>query len=232
MRTLVRRVVGALLALLGLAGAGTGIWLVSSLGSSGTATFTTAPDARVVVLDPQVLNRVDHPVDVTARSESSERLWAGVARPSDVEALLGEGKRVEVSGVDVRSWALETRAQGKGTGVDPTTLDVWQRATGGEGSVTTTIDQTQAPQTLVVAAPEGATLSEVTMSVSDKGWFSKALALLLGGLALLAVGVFLLVRGLRRRDGVDEPAERDESADLDEQDATRPLPTRPEEERA
>lgn len=251
MRTLVTRVVGALLALLGLAAAATGVWLVSSLGSSGTATFTAEPGSRVVVLDPQVLNRVDHPVEVTASSDADGRLWAGVARPSDVEALLGDGERQAATGVDVPSWTLETTGQGEGESVDPSSLDVWQRATGGEGSITTTIDQDQAPQTLVVAAPEGAELSEVTMTVADDGWFTKSLALLLLGLALLALGVGLLVRSRRGGDDADEvDAEsedvHDETREPDAHDddtrvldapgddttETRPVPARTEEEHA
>ena len=124
--TLIPRVAGALLAVLGLVAAVVGGWFLANLGTSGTATFTAEPGQRVVVLEPDVLNRVDHPVEVTATG--SGELWSGTARPSDVEALVGDGARAHVAGVDVSDWALKSTDEGKGQSVDPGSLDVWQES--------------------------------------------------------------------------------------------------------
>ena len=67
MATIVKRVVGALLALVGLALTAAGVWLAAELGSSGTAQFTVHPaTADPVLIGPDVLNRVDADVVVTA----------------------------------------------------------------------------------------------------------------------------------------------------------------------
>lgn len=212
------RVVGALLALLGLAAAGTGLWLLTSLGTSGTATFSAEPGAEVVVLDPEVVNRVDEPVEVTATTDGDGEVWAGVARPSDVEALLGESTRTRATGVDVSGWSLTTAETGSEDPADPTALDVWQRASTGQGSVTETIDQAEAPQTLVLAAPEGQTLTSVEMSITDGSWGAWAIGLLVVGLLALAGGVLLLLRSARRRGDRALGDDVDDLDDLDRHD--------------
>ncbi|MDN5716782.1 MAG: hypothetical protein L0G89_06050 [Janibacter sp.] len=192
MSTLIQRVAGVALALVGLAAAIVGGWFLANLGTSGTATFTADPGQRVVVLDPDVLNRVDHPVTVTATGDGD--LWAGTARPSDVEALLGDGPRTQVTGVDVGGWALTTSATGTGEAIDPGGLDIWQESTTGSDEVKRTIDQADAPQSLVIAAPEGAEVEHLTMTIEDSGWGTTALTTLIVGIVLLAIGLALLVR--------------------------------------
>lgn len=192
MSPLILRVTGTVLALLGLVALVVGGWFLTALGTSGTATFASEPDARVVVLDPDVLNRVDSPVDVTASGGGT--VWAGTARPSDVEALLGEGARVEVTGVDVPEWALTTAEVGEGESVDPGELDIWQSSTASPGSVTTTIDQERAPQTLVLSAPAGEQIERVELVVADDRWSTTAIALVVGGGLALLLGLLLVLR--------------------------------------
>lgn len=199
--TLVLRVTGTLLALLGLVAVVIGGWFLAALGTSGSATFTVEPGERVVVLDPDVLNRVDAPVEVTATGEGT--VWAGVARPSDAEALLGDGARAEVTGVDIGDWALTTAAVGEGEPVDAGSLDIWRSSSDGSGTVTTTIEQDQAPQTLVITAPAGEEIDEVELAVADDRWGTTALVLVVGGVIALLLGLALIVRtrssGARRR---------------------------------
>lgn len=198
MSTLIQRVIGATLALLGLAAAIIGGWFLAGLGTSGTATFTADPGQRVVVLEPDVLNRVDHPVEVTAAGTGS--LWAGTTRPSDAEAVLGDGARAEITGVDIGDWALTSKSVGKGDPVEPDTLDIWRDSTGADERVSVTIDQAQAPQTLVISAPQGEEIDRVEMAVSNDGWGTSALVLLIAGLLVCVVGLVLLARtaALRR----------------------------------
>lgn len=203
MSTLILRVTGTALALLGLVAVVIGGWFLAALGTSGTATFTAEPDQRVVVLDPDVLNRVDAPIEVSATGGGT--VWAGVARPSDAEALLGNGTRAEASGVDVGDWALTTTTVGSGEPVDAGSLDIWRTSTSGKGTATTTIEQDQAPQTLVVTAPEGEQIEQVELVVSDDRWATTAIVLVVGGVLTLLIGIVLVVRtgrlgaGRRRR---------------------------------
>lgn len=201
MSTLILRIAGGLLALLGLVAVVIGGWFLAALGTSGVATFTAEPGERVVVLDPDVLNRVDAPVEVTATSSGT--VWSGIARPSDAEALLGDGARAEVTGVDVSGWALTTTSVGEGAPVDAGSLDIWRSSTSEPDSVTTTIDQEQAPQTLVVTAPAGEEIERVELEVAEDRWGTTALVLLVGGVVVLLLGILLLLRsrstGRRRR---------------------------------
>lgn len=197
MSTLILRVAGSLLALLGLVGVIVGGWFLSALGTSGTATFTGEPDQRVVVLDPDVLNRVDSPIEVTATGGGS--MWAGTARPSDVEALLGDGPRTEVTGVDVSDWALSTSDVGEGETSDVRGLDIWQSSTSGDGSVTATVDQAEAPQTLVLAAPEGEQVEQLEYEVTDDRWSTIAIVVLVAGVVVLLLGIALALAPRFRR---------------------------------
>ena len=54
MSTLILRIAGGLLALLGLVAVVVGGWFLAALGTSGVATFTAEPGERVVFLDPDV----------------------------------------------------------------------------------------------------------------------------------------------------------------------------------
>lgn len=195
MSTLILRVTGTALALLGLVAVAIGGWFLAALGTSGTATFTAEPGQQVVVLDPDVLNRVDAPVEVTATGGGT--MWAGIARPSDAEALLGEGARSDVTGVEVGDWALTTDEVGEGKPVDAGSLDIWRSSTSDQKSVTTTIDQDQAPQTLVITAPAGEEIEQVELTVSDDRWSTTAIALVVGGVIALLVGLALVVRSGR-----------------------------------
>ena len=79
---LIQRVAGALLALVGLVAAVVGAWFLAHLGTSGTATFTAEPGQRVVVLEPDVLNRVDAPVTIEAVTEDGAPVSVRAGRPS------------------------------------------------------------------------------------------------------------------------------------------------------
>lgn len=196
MSTFLRRVCGAALALIGLAAAVVGGWFLATLGTSGTATFTADPDTRVVVLDPDVINRVDAPVEVTATGDGT--LWAGVARPSDAEAFLGDTERSETAGVVLDDWTLSTTTVGQGEPVEAHALDIWDSSQNGDGTLTATIDQAEAPQTLVISAPEREEIEAIELSVTHQRWGTTAVAVLAGGVLAFLVGIALMVRRGRR----------------------------------
>ena len=115
MATIVKRVVGALLALVGLALTVVGIWFAAQLGTSGTAEFVVHPaTADPVVVGPDVLNRVDADVVVTATPTAGGSMWMALANPSDADAVVGDSKHLAVTGVTVSDWSLDTTTTGNG----------------------------------------------------------------------------------------------------------------------
>ena len=90
MATIITRVVGALLALVGLVLTVVGVWFAAQLGTSGTAEFTVRPGtADPVLIGPDVLNRVDADVVVTATPSDGASVWMALANPSDATAVVG-----------------------------------------------------------------------------------------------------------------------------------------------
>ena len=192
MVTIVKRVVGALLALVGLALTVLGVWFATQLGSSGTAQFTARPDTTdPVLIRPDVLNRVDADVTVTATTAEGGTVWMALANPSDASAVLGAARHVDVTGVSVRDWLLRTTTRGTGEASELGAADLWRQQDEGAGSVTLTVRQSEAPETLVVAT-DGAPLRTLSFTVVDKTWFVEAVVAALVGLFLLIVGVVLL----------------------------------------
>lgn len=192
MLTLVKRLAGALLALLGLALTTLGVWFATQLGSSGTAEFTARSDTTdPVLIRPDVLNRLDVDVTVTATTGDGGTVWMALANPSDATAVLGSAKHVDVTGVDVQNWALETAVSGAGESTELGAADLWRQQDEGAGPVTLTVRQSEAPETLVVVT-DGAPLRSLTFTVVDKTWFVEAVVAALVGLFLLVVGVVLM----------------------------------------
>jgi hypothetical protein len=205
MATIVKRVVGALLALVGLALTVVGVWFAAALGSTGTAQFSVHPATdEPVVIGPDVLNRVDADVTVTATPTEGGAVWMALANPSDADAVVGSSKHVAVTGVSVRDWALLTTTTGSGTAPALGAADLWRQQDDAKGPVSLTVQQSGAPETVVVAT-QGGQLDSLTMTVVDKTWFVEAVVAALVGLFLLIAGV-LLVSSRRSRSHVEAPA--------------------------
>jgi hypothetical protein len=186
-----RAVLGAL-TLVGLVLLGVGAWFSYHLGPSGSATFTTQPEqGGVVVLEPSVLNRVDRPVTVTARTSGVSRVWVGRTSASDAAAVVGGAQATTVSGVHVRTWSLDAAPSGTGRATGLTASDVWRQSATGTGTVRLRVEQGGAPEALVVAAPDGspAELDSVTLTIESRTWFFQALLLGLVGLLAVVAGV-------------------------------------------
>ena len=225
MLTFLKRLVGVLLALAGLALTVVGAWFATQLGTSGTAEFTVRPaTGDPLVIRPDVLNRVDADVIVTATPAEGGSVWVALANPSDATAVLGDSRYSRVTGVDVRDWVLTTRSVGSGEAAEGLGVaDLWRQQDQGELPVTLTVEQDEAPETLVVAS-EGGPLRSLTFAVTDKTWFVEAVVAALVGLFVLVVGVLLAWprRAPRPTDPTvpaDEPepiddAEEPEAADV------------------
>jgi hypothetical protein len=199
MLTFVTRLAGALLALAGLALTVVGAWFAVQLGSSGTAEFTARPGTTdPVLIGPDVLNRVDADVVVRATPGEGGSAWMALANPSDATAVLGTARHLDVTGVSVRDWLLLTAARGTGAPAELGAADLWRQQDQADGPVTLTVQQDQAPETLVVAT-DGAPLKTLSVTVTDKTWFVEAVIAALVGLFLLFAGLILLFSRRRRR---------------------------------
>ncbi|KGN39604.1 hypothetical protein [Knoellia subterranea] len=192
MPTLAKRVVGALLALLGLVLTVFGLWYAVHLGGSGTATFSTAASGTNPVLVPQtVLNRVDGVVKVTVTPAKGGTVWLAAASPSDAKAVLGKTAHTTVDGVSTRPWELETSTTGTGATPSLAASDVWRNTDTGEGAVSMTIEQANAPETVIAQASKGE-IERVDLTWQRKSWFVQSVIAALVGLFLLLSGLSLL----------------------------------------
>jgi hypothetical protein len=195
-----------------------GLWFTAHLGLSGTATFTTKPaSGSVVVLEPSVLNRVDEPVTVTAKAARGTPLWAGLASPSDADAVVGDAARTSVTGAHVSGWSLTAKRTGAGDAQAATDADIWHATRSGTGTVRITVHQSDAPESLVIADADGtpAALNSLTLSVQHSTWVFQSLLCALVGLLAAAAGIAGSWQ-LRRRAGAGGGAEPDSDRDSEE----------------
>ncbi len=202
---LAQKLVGAVLALLGIVLLVPGAWFAGHLGGSGTATFTLHPVRGTVVLAPSVLNRLDEPTVVLVVPRAGQHVWAGVGAPSDVTALVGTTPVTDVTGVVVRDWALVGHSRGSGSAVDPSRAEIWRETHDDTTPVTVELDQASAPETVVVTGA----VDRIEVSWSHRAWFVEALVVAVLGLLLVLGGLavaFLLPRR-RRQPAPEAPVE-------------------------
>jgi hypothetical protein len=189
----VKRVLGAVLALLGLGVAVVGVWLTLHLGTVGRAAFTMRPaEDGPVVLGPEVVNRVDLPVTVTARAAGGATVWIGIAAPTDARSALGSGGQTVVRGVSFRDWGLLSRRTGSGAARELVHTDLWRVQSSGKGAASVTLSQANAPETVVVTV-DGGPVRSVAMSVAKRTWFVQSLLAALSGLLLAIAGITVAV---------------------------------------
>jgi protein-S-isoprenylcysteine O-methyltransferase Ste14 len=185
-----KRALFAALTVIGLVVLVVGAWFTVHLGSSGSATFRAAPaSGAVVVVEPSVLNRVDRPVSVTAVAKAGTKIWMGRSSPVDAQAIIGGADRISVTGTQVRDWRLVQSRAGAGTAPPLAPADIWRQTASGQGRVHMNLDQTGAPESVVIAGPDGkpVELTSLTVTVERHTWFFQALlATLVGLLAALA----------------------------------------------
>lgn len=219
MLTILRRLLGVVLTLLGVAALLFGGWFARSLGTEGQATFTTAPQAGLpVVIDAQTNARTDLPLVITATAKDDVPITLSIATPSDADALLDESRRVRVTGIEVRDgvlsadreWALLTETVGTGDPITPATADLWRSQETTDGSVQIEGDLETAPETMILTTPEDAQIDELTMTWTNPAWFYQALSIVFAGLLVALVGLALIIRRAPTADAepaISKPAE-------------------------
>ena len=205
MATIVKRVVGALLALVGLALTVVGVWFAAQLGTSGTAEFAVHPaTADPVLIGPDVLNRVDADVVVTATPTAGGSVWMALANPSDADAVVGDSKHVAVTGVSVTR--LVARHHDDRHGHRPRARRRRPVAPAGrrQGPGDAHRAAVRRPRDARRQDRRAASSSSLTLTVTDKSWFVEAVVAALIGLFLLVAGVVLLTARRRRHHGAVE----------------------------
>lgn len=184
-----RRVLGAVVAVLGTALVVVGVWPAFKLGPSGEAHFSvTSKVPGAIVVGPDVLNSVDVPVRVAATRSDGGPVRLTVAPASDADAILARSAVSVVSGVHYPAGTLDLRASGAGSLRDLSTADVWRLSAKGAGSAELVVDQRRAPETAVLTSGDDAALKDVTMTLTwaNRAWFFEALAVAMLG-AIVAV---------------------------------------------
>lgn len=192
MSMVAKRVLSAALTVIGLVLVLVGAWFTVHLGSSGSATLRSTPaGGALVVVEPSLLNRVDAPATVTAYAAPGTTIWMGRTTPTDASAIVGAADHTTVTGAHVRDWSLVSSREGAGTAPDLATADIWRQTATGQGRVHLTVEQGGAPESVVIAAPDGSAvdLTRLTVTVERKTWFFQALLVTLVGLLACAAGV-------------------------------------------
>lgn len=226
MPTLANRVVGGLLALIGLVLTVIGLWYAFHLGGSGTATFSTSASGTNPVLVPQtVLNRVDGVVKVTAVPRKGGTVWLAAAAPSDAKAVLATSAHTTVTGVSTQPWQLESTTSGTGATPALSTTDVWRNTVTREGAVSMTIEQANAPEAVIAQATKGQ-IERVDLSWERKSWFVQSVIAALVGLFLLLSGLSLLWTSRHHAGRPTHPREDGEHSDTDGDVAPPAVPER------
>jgi hypothetical protein len=200
-----KRVLSAALTVIGLGLVLVGAWFTVHLGSSGSATLRSTPArGALVVVEPSLLNRVDAPATVTAVAAPGTTIFMGRTTPTDADAIVGAADRTSVTGAHVRDWSLAESRSGAGPAPALAEADVWRQTATGQGKVHLSVEQTGAPESIVIAAPDGTPvdLTSLTVTVERRTWFFQALLVTLVGLIAAAAGAAALWQARPRRKPV------------------------------
>jgi hypothetical protein len=166
-----------------------GAWVVVQLGPSGEAQFSATSKAPgAIVVPPDVLNAVDTPVHVEVTRGDRGAVLLAAAPGADARAILATSAVSTVSAVHYPAGGLDLRASGAGPLTNLSTADVWRLTSRGVGSAALVVDQTGAPETVVVASGDSTALKDVTVTLTwaDRAWFFEALVMGMLGAVLAA----------------------------------------------
>lgn len=197
-----RRVLGAVVAGLGIALAVVGAWSAFKLGPSGKAQFSATSKAPgAIVVGPEVLNAANVPVRITATRSDGGAVRLVAAGSSDARAILGTSAVSTVSRVHYPVGTLDLRASGAGALPDVSKADVWRLSAKGGSSAELVVDQGNAPETAVVTSGDASALTNVTMTLTWANgiWLAEALVAALIGVLIAAFALGDLRRGRARR---------------------------------
>ena len=203
-----RRVLGAVMAVLGIALAVLGAWTALKLGPSGELRLSaTATATGAIVVEPKLLNSLDIPVRVTATRSDGGAVWLAAAPAADARAVLAKSAVSTVSDVDYPAGTMDLRVSPGRDLPDISRADVWRLTGEGTGSADLVIDQGSGPETAVVTSGDATPLTNVTTTLTwvERSWFFEALVASVLGAIIAAISLIDLFRGrdaARRTDAV------------------------------
>jgi hypothetical protein len=184
-----RRALGAVAAAIGIVFVVVGAWVVVQLGPSGAAQFSATSKAPgAIVVPPDVLNSVDTMVHVEATRGDGGAVLLAAAPGADARAILATSAVSTVSAVHYPAGGMDLHASGAGAIPDLGSADIWRLTARGAGSAALVVDQTGAPETVVVASGDSSALKDVTVTLTwaDRAWFFQALVMGMLGAVLAA----------------------------------------------
>lgn len=193
-----RRVLGAVMAVLGIALAVLGAWAALKLGPSGELHLSaTAKATGALVAEPKVVNSLDLPVRVTATRGDGGAVWLAAAPSADVRAVLAKSAVSTVSDVGYPAGTLDLRASPGRDLPDVSNADLWRVTAEGSGPTDLVIDQGSGPETVVVTSGDATALTNVTMTLTwvERSWFFEALVASVFGAIIAAFALIDLFRG-------------------------------------
>lgn len=193
-----RRVLGAVLAVLGMALAAVGAWTALSLGPAGEAQFSaTSPATGAIVVGPELLNSLDTPVRIRATRRDGGAVWLATARTSDARAVLARSAVSTARSVHYPAGTLDLHRSGSGELPDIRSADVWRSSAKGAGSTELVIGQGREPETAVVTTGDATALTNVTMTLTwaERSWFFEALVVAVIGAIMAAFAIGDLAHG-------------------------------------
>ena len=236
-RSVLRKLLGTLLILLGLASAGLGVASATVWRDPDTVVATAVPqgDGTLVVTDPGVLDLVSADVTVRATAPGETPVVLAIGRDVDVDGWIGIDHSTRVTGLDPDWETLTTKAvvpeipepaEGQeapvpGTGANPWGNDMWVAEATGHGSATLRWDDRPGRWSLLVASV-GEDVTAPTLELTwprevTTEWLWRGVAA--GGVLLLAGLAVLLIRRRRRPDDDAAPGVDPQGPEGDEADA-------------
>ncbi|MGH3357411.1 MAG: hypothetical protein ACRDO7_01320 [Nocardioidaceae bacterium] len=204
-----RRVAGAVLALLGLCvavlGAALAIW-VGTDNRASTGPHPMETDAAAVATAPDAITWSGATVTVVAEVPDDKPVFIGVANAVDVDDYLRDTRTLRVDGFSA-PWTLDTSVDDghRWLPATPVALDWWQAEAAGMGGARLEFELPDETISLAVLAIGDADLSGLTITASYevRGGFVIGLGIVAVGVGMIVAGI-VVFRGFAGRNVVDD----------------------------
>lgn len=198
--------VGLVLAILGALAVALGITAATVWTHPSTATYTAPLDgARVAVTVPGLMEAREG--TVTVEATGSGEVMVATARSADLKAWLGGDPPVRAATVGEAGLPPEgvvavsgAKAAAAAPAVDPSTSDLWLSRASGSGGAELEVPRRGGPVQVLASSADGS-LEDLRMTWPSTEASAAALPLLIGGGALLVVGVVLMALWRRGSSG-------------------------------
>ncbi|MER7247172.1 hypothetical protein [Kribbella sp. NPDC000426] len=207
---MIRRIVGVLLALVGLIVAVVGgvaaFWLVGPDDTVHSGDQHLASKGLAIASTPDLLDRHGPVLHVDVRSAKGQPVFVGVARDFDVSSYLKGTAHTKL--VQIQYPISLTTQDEKGTAgplAAPDTLDWWVTKANGAGTQSIAWPIEDGPYDVVIMNADGKTApdAQVNLGIEIPKAFVTALGIFIAGVVLLALGILLVL--LRRRPAKPGP---------------------------